>query len=73
MESRDVDLADVLDGKLYFGYDKEMLTLFLKASIELFISDLKRTEAVSDLFPLLAEKLESEKWQRLQNSHIKEK
>lgn len=73
MESRDVDLADVLDGKVYFSYDKEMLTLLLKASIELFISDLKRTEAVSDLFPLLAEKFESEKWQRLQNSHIKEK
>lgn len=73
MESRDVDLADVLDGNLYFGYDKEMLTLFLKASIELFISDLKRTGAVSDLFPLLAEKFESEKRQRLQNSHIKEK
>lgn len=73
MESRDVDLADVLDGKLCFGYDKEMLTLFLKASIKLFISDLKRTGAVADLFPLLAEKFESEKWQRLQNSRLKEK
>lgn len=49
-----------------------MLTLFLKASIGLFISDLKRTEAISDLFPLLAEIFESERWQRLQNSHIKE-
>lgn len=68
-----MDLADVLDGKLYFGYDKEMLSLFLKASIELFISDHKRTEAVSGLFPLLAEKILSEKWQRLENSHIKEK
>lgn len=68
-----MDLADVLDGKVYFSYDKEMLTLFLKASNELFISDLKRTEAVSDLFPLLAEKFECEEWQRLQNSHIKEK
>lgn len=68
-----MDLADVLDGKLYFGYDKEMLALFLKTSIELFISDLKRTEAVSDLFPLLAENFESEKRQRLETSHIKGK
>lgn len=49
-----------------------MLTLFLKASIRLFSSDLKRSEAILDLFPLLAEKFESERWQRLQNSHIKE-
>lgn len=66
-------MADVLDGKLYFGWDKEMLTLFLKANIRLFILDLRRTEAISDLFPLLAEKFESEGWQRLQTSHIKEK
>lgn len=67
-----MDLANVLDGKLCFGQDKEMLTLFLKASVRLFISDLKRTEAISDLFPLLAEKFESERLQRLQNSHLKE-
>lgn len=49
-----------------------MLTSFLKANIRLFISDLKRTEAILDLLPLLAEKFESERSQRLQHSHIKE-
>lgn len=49
-----------------------MVTLSLKSSIRLFISALQRTEAISDSFPLLAEKFQSARWQRFQNSHVKE-
>jgi len=49
-----------------------MLTLFLKAGIGLFISDLKKPEAISDLFPLLAEKFEREDGKDCKTAMLKE-